>query len=71
MTTLNTMRPPKRSVRMPSGMRPSEPSSTGIAMAMLFCTGVSAICRLMIGIIADIDPKTAKHKANAPVPSAS
>ena len=42
-----------------------------MAMATLFCTGVSAMCRLMIGIIADIDPKTAKHKANAPVPNAS
>ncbi len=40
-------------------------------MAMLFCTGVSAMCWLMIGIIADIEPKTAKQKANAPVPSAS
>src|ERR1017187_9841267 len=37
--------------------------STGIAMAMLFCTGVSAICRLIIGIIADMEPKTAKHRA--------
>jgi hypothetical protein len=29
------------------------------------------MCRLMIGIIADKDPKTAKHSANAPVPNAS
>ena len=33
-----------------------------MAMATLFCTGVSAMCRLIIGIIADIEPKTAKHK---------
>src|ERR1035437_1834639 len=63
MTRLKTMRPPKRSVRMPNGMRPSEPRSTGIAMAMLFCTGVSAMCLLMIGIIADMEPKTAKQRA--------
>lgn len=37
-------------------------------MATFFCTGVSAICLLMIGIIADMEPKTAKQKANAPVP---
>ncbi len=29
------------------------------------------MCRLMMGIIADMEPKTAKHSANAPVPNAS
>ena len=71
ITQLNTIRPPKRSVSMPRGMRPRLPSNTGTATAMLFCTDVRCICRLIIGIIADMVPKTAKHHANAPVPNIS
>src|SRR6266496_1108550 len=71
ITTLKTERPPKRSVSMPSGMRPRLPSRTGIATAMLFSTEERCICLLRIGIIADNEPKTAKQKAKAPVPKAS
>jgi hypothetical protein len=42
-----------------------------MAIAILFCTGVSAMCLLMIGIMADMEPNTAKHNANAPVARAS
>jgi len=71
ITSENTIRPPKRSVSMPSGIRPILPSRTGSAMAMLTCTGSRCSCFFRIGIIADTDPKIAKHRANAPVPSAS
>jgi hypothetical protein len=52
-------------------MRPTLPSRTGSATAMLFCTEVRCSCRLMIGIIAESEPKTAKQSANAPVPYVS
>ena len=71
ITMLKMSRPPKRSVSMPNGIRPTLPSSTGMATAMLFCTGLRCICLLSSGIIADIVPNTAKQNAKAPVPSAS
>ena len=46
MTMEKIARPPKRSVRMPSGMRPTLPSSTGNARAMLTCTGSRCVGRL-------------------------
>src|SRR5215472_8223387 len=71
ITQLKTIRPPKRSVSIPRGIRPRLPSRTGSATAMLFCKEPKCICLLRIGIIADMVPNTAKHKANAPVAKAS
>src|SRR5579859_1071401 len=68
MVQVNTLRPPKRSVRRPNGMRPRLPNKTGMAMAILACTGARWNCFLSTGIMAETEPKTAKHSANAPVP---
>ena len=72
ITARNTARPPMRSVRIPNGIRPRLPSSTGSASSQcrLAWSSTPARCRRM-GIIAEAEPKTAKQQANAAVPSAS
>src|SRR5215470_10003540 len=71
MVKLKMRRPPKRSVSRPSGIRPRLPRRTGIARAMLTCTGARWNCFLSTGIMAETEPKTAKQSANAPVPRVS
>ena len=40
----NMMRPPNRSVRAPTGMRPTEPTSTGVATRRAFWLLLRPIC---------------------------
>ncbi len=58
---------PKRSLRIPRGIRPRLPSSTGMARAMLTWTESSCSLSRMLGIIAETEPKPAKQTAKEPV----
>ncbi len=63
----NTMRPPKRSVHMPSGRRISEPVSTGSATSTPNCVSLRPrFCLIGMPITANII-HTMKHTVNAVV----
>ena len=47
ISTNSTMRPPKRSVQMPSGTRTSEPVSTGMAVSSPNSVSFRPSCALM------------------------
>lgn len=65
------MRPPKRSVHMPSGRRMSEPVSTGVAASRPNCVSLRpSVCLMGIPITANII-HTAKHTVNDAVLAAT
>lgn len=72
ITALNTIRPPNRSVSIPSGVLPKLPSKTGTATAILFSTDRKVHLPLRMGIMADIVPKTRniRRKRQSPMPTA-
>ena len=62
-----TMRPPKRSVQMPSGTRTKEPLNTGMAMSRPNSVAFrSSICLIGMPTTANII-QTMKHTVNAKV----